>query len=113
MSKSYLNSYSVHLLDVAVHIENILNNHYLKSTNSPREAINTTILTKGRAIIINIFSVAAGFMVLLFAQILPVQNFGLLIAISMIGSGLGALTLLPLILLYAYRKKKFNQANKT
>jgi predicted RND superfamily exporter protein len=33
------------------------------------------------------------------------KHFGLLIAISMIGSGLGALTLLPVMLLLAYRKR--------
>ena len=41
----------------------------------------------------------------MFAQILPIRNFGLLIAISMIGSGLGALTLLPAILLLANKKR--------
>ena len=34
------------------------------------------------------------------------QNFGLLVAISMFGSGLGSLTLLPVILILANRKRK-------
>jgi hydrophobe/amphiphile efflux-3 (HAE3) family protein len=96
--------YSIHLITGF--------NYFMKKDGDPVVAMEQTILTKGRAIIINIISVAAGFLVLLFAHILPVQNFGLLIAISMVGSGLGALTLLPLILLYAYRKKEIIPINK-
>lgn len=62
-------------------------------------------MTTGRAVIINLISVAAGFLVLLFSQIMSLKNFGLLIAISMIGSGPGALTLLPVILVLANRKR--------
>ena len=70
------------------------------------KAIEETIMIKGKAVIINVVSVAAGFLVLLFAQIVPIQNFGLLIAISMFGSGFGALTLLPVILILANRKRE-------
>ena len=70
------------------------------------KAIKHTMMTKGKAVIINVASVAAGFLILLFAQILPIRNFGLLIAISMVGSGLGALTLLPVILILANRNRK-------
>jgi predicted RND superfamily exporter protein len=53
-----------------------------------------------------VVSVAAGFLVLLFSQMVPLQQFGLLVSLSMIGSGLGALTLLPIILILANKKKK-------
>jgi hypothetical protein len=36
----------------------------------------------------------------------PLQSFGLLIAISMIVSGMGALTLLPVILILVNKKRK-------
>jgi predicted RND superfamily exporter protein len=36
----------------------------------------------------------------------PLQNFGLLVALSMVGSGLGALSFLPVILILANRRKK-------
>jgi hypothetical protein len=81
-------------------------NAHFKETGDVEKAIEKTILTTGKAVIINVTSVTAGFLVLLFAQIVPIQNFGLLIAISMIGSGLGALTLLPVILLLVFRKHK-------
>jgi hypothetical protein len=69
------------------------------------EAVNETIEISGRAIIINVFSVSAGFLVLLFSEMVPLEYFGLLIALSMIGSGLGAMTLLPSILILANRKR--------
>ncbi len=91
-------------IDYSIHIITGFNAH-LNHHGSAEKAIKETLLTKGKAVIINVASVAAGFLVLLFAQILPIKNFGLLIAISMISSGLGALTLLPAILLMAYRKR--------
>lgn len=91
-------------IDYSIHVITGFN-VYLNSHGNAEKAIEETLLTKGKAVTINVASVAAGFLVLLFAQILPIKNFGLLIAISMIGSGMGALTLLPVILLLAYRKR--------
>ena len=92
-------------IDYSIHIISGLNSH-LKNHGNAEKAIEETIMAKGKAVIVNVVSVAAGFLVLLFAQIVPIQNFGLLIAISMFGSGLGALTLLPVILISANRKRK-------
>ena len=72
----------------------------------PHQAIRNTILTRGSAILINVASVSAGFLMLLFSNIIPLQHFGLLVAVSMIGSGTGALTLLPVLLILAQRDKK-------
>jgi hydrophobe/amphiphile efflux-3 (HAE3) family protein len=91
-------------IDYSIHVITGFN-EYLNSHGDAEKAIEQTILTRGKAILINVASVSAGFLVLLFAQLLPFRHFGLLIAISMIGSGLGALTLLPSILLLAYRKR--------
>ncbi len=90
-------------IDYSIHVITGFNT-YLNGHGNTEKAIEETILTKGKAVIINVASVAAGFLILKFAQILPIQNFGVLIAISMIASGLGALTLLPVILLFAKRK---------
>ena len=68
------------------------------------EALHETISISGKAIIINLFSVSAGFLVLLFSQMVPLEYFGLLIALSMFASGLGALTLLPSILILTNKK---------
>ena len=67
-----------------------------------------TIMVSGKAIVINVLSVAAGFLVLIFSHFVPLQYFGLLMAISMIGSSLGAMTLLPVILILVFRHKKPN-----
>jgi predicted RND superfamily exporter protein len=68
------------------------------------EALTETIEISGKAIIINVFSVSAGFLVLLFSEMVPLEYFGLLISLSMFGAGLGALTLLPAILILSSRK---------
>jgi predicted RND superfamily exporter protein len=68
------------------------------------DALHETISISGKAIIINLFSVSAGFLVLLFSEMVPLEYFGLLIALSMFASGLGALTLLPSILILSNKK---------
>jgi uncharacterized protein len=90
-------------IDYSIHVITGFHTH-LNHHGNVEQAIEATILTKGKAVIINVASVAAGFLVLYFAHITPIQNFGLLIAISMLASGLGALTLLPVILILANRK---------
>jgi predicted RND superfamily exporter protein len=90
-------------IDYSIHVITGFNT-FLNHHEDTEKALELTILTRGKAVIINVVSVAAGFLVLLFAQLMPIQNFGLLIATSMIASGMGALTLLPAILILAHRK---------
>ena len=92
-------------IDYSIHVISGFNSH-LKENEDAETAIKETLMTTGKAVVINVASVAAGFLVLLFAQMVPLQNFGLLIAISMFGSGLGALTLLPVILLTVNKRKR-------
>ncbi len=92
-------------IDYSIHIITHFN-HGLKETGDLRASLESTIMISGKAIVINVVSVAAGFLVLLFSQMVPLQQFGLLVAMSMIGSGLGALTLLPVILILKDIKKK-------
>jgi predicted RND superfamily exporter protein len=92
-------------IDYSIHIITHFN-HALKESGDIRKALEDTLLISGKAIIINVVSVAAGFLVLLFSQMVPLQQFGLLVSLSMIGSGLGALTLLPVILILANKKNK-------
>jgi len=40
-------------------------------------------------------TVLLGFLVLVLANLVPLQRFGILVALTMIGSGLGTITLLP------------------
>ncbi len=91
-------------IDYSIHIITHFYND-LKTTNNTKEAINETIMVSGKAIIINVASVSAGFLVLTFSHIVPIQNFGLLVALSMVGSGFAALTILPVILIIATNKQ--------
>ncbi len=92
-------------IDYSIHVITHFN-HSMEETGDINKALEDTIMISGKAIVINVISVASGFLVLLFSQMVPLQNFGLLVALSMIGSGLGALTLLPVILIMADRKKQ-------
>ena len=92
-------------IDYSIHVITGFN-HYLKENGDAEKSIESVILSSGKTIIINILSVSVGFLVLLLSQLVPLQNFGLLVAISMFGSGFGALTLLPVILILANRKRK-------
>jgi predicted RND superfamily exporter protein len=70
----------------------------VKDGMSIPDAIRNTLQISGKAILINFASVAGGFLVLVFSKLVPMQYFGILVAFSMLVSGLGALTLLPVIL---------------
>lgn len=71
----------------------------LKNGVTELDALDKTLETTGKAIVINVITVTMGFLVLLLADLVPLQRFGSLIAITMIGSGVGAITLLPAIIL--------------
>lgn len=91
-------------IDYSIHVITHFN-HSINNGMSIHDALESTIMVSGKAIVINVASVTAGFLILLFSQMVPLQYFGLLIAFSMVGSSLGALTLLPVILILASRKK--------
>ncbi len=90
-------------IDYSIHIYTHFTSYY-KKTNDAKKAIEEAILVSGNAIIINVLSVSAGFLVLVFSDMVPLQYFGILIALSMVSSSLGALTLLPSILLLKHKK---------
>ena len=71
----------------------------LTKNQSVKSAVQTTISTTGQAILVNLLTVAFGFVVLIFSQLVPLQRFGILVAVTMFSSGFGALLLLPSILL--------------
>ncbi|MBN2174348.1 MAG: RND family transporter [Bacteroidales bacterium] len=92
-------------IDYSIHIISHFNHSYARSQDVV-VALEETIMISGKAIVINVISVSAGFLVLIFSQMVPLQYFGMLIALSMLGSSQGALTLLPVILILVYRRKK-------
>ena len=87
-------------IDYSIHFSVRFSTYY-SGPSTAAQAIAKTIQTTGKAIIINVLAVTMGFIALLFADLVPLRQFGLLTAIAMIGSGLGALTLLPALILRA------------
>jgi predicted RND superfamily exporter protein len=64
-------------------------------------ALRITLQTTGKAILINASAVGIGFAVLLLANIVPLQRFGILVTITMVASGFSSLVLLPSVFLAA------------
>jgi hypothetical protein len=98
-------------IDYSIHIISHFNQIY-KVAGDAKKAIEETIMISGKAIIINVISVSAGFIILIFSEMVPLQYFGFLIMLSMIVSSLGAMTLLPVILILVHRKKNNKRFNK-
>jgi predicted RND superfamily exporter protein len=71
---------------------------------SPEAAMHATIANTGRAIMTNALAVTAGFAVLLLSVFPPLRHFGGLVAVTMIISSIGSLTILPALLLAVRRK---------
>lgn len=92
-------------IDYAIHVITHFNDSLKKGANA-QQALEGTIRISGKAIILNVISVSAGFLVLLFSEMVPLQYFGLLVMLSMVGSGISALTFLPVILVLAHRRSE-------
>jgi predicted RND superfamily exporter protein len=92
-------------VDYSIHVITHFNSA-IKSGATIAKALKDTIRISGKAIIINVISVSAGFLVLLFSEMVPLQYFGLLILLSMVASGISALTFLPAILILSHRGRK-------
>ncbi len=90
-------------IDYSIHFVSHFN-HAVKHHREVLPAVDEAIMVSGNAIMINFISVSAGFLVLVFSQLVPMIYFGILIALSMLGSSMGALTLLPSILLLREKK---------
>lgn len=69
-----------------------------QKSNDLAEVTKNTLLTSGKAILFNASAVAAGFSVLIYSSFIPLENLGLLIALTMVTSSLGALMVLPALL---------------
>ena len=93
-------------IDYSIHVITHFSHAMAEKESTVEKALKETLTISGKAIVINVISVAAGFLVLLFSEMIPLQNFGLLVALSMIGSGLGALTLLPTVLILENKWKQ-------
>jgi predicted RND superfamily exporter protein len=91
-------------IDYAIHF---MNRYRLEARSSdPAQALVAVLTTTGRSILINVITVALGFIILIFASLVPLQRFGILIALTMVCSGIGSITLLPAILLVMKNNNK-------
>lgn len=103
-------SISIGVGDYAIHIISGFN-HYFKLEPDVNTSLRKSIQISGRAVIINVLSVAAGFIVLVFSNLVPLQRFGIIIGVAMISSGLAAITLLPIIIKATSKSKKIKINN--
>jgi predicted RND superfamily exporter protein len=88
-------------IDYTIHFNNRF--HFeIGKKNSVENALETTLQTTGRAIIINALSVMLGFLTLLLGSIVPMQRFGWLIALTMLISATASITFLPSLLLVTH-----------
>ncbi len=89
-------------IDYAIHFSSRLK---AELTIQPDElfAVDKTLETTGRAIIINALTVALGFIVLLWSNIVPIRRFGWMLSMTMGVSALSALTFLPALTLVLKR----------
>lgn len=85
-------------IDYSIHFTNRFKEEFARD-KSAFEALDKTLTTTGRAILINALSVGMGFIILIFAQLIPIQRFGWLTATTMIFSAAGAITFLPALIL--------------
>ena len=85
----------------------------LRAGDTLVEGYVNTVLTSGRAILVNASAVAFGFLVLLFSEFVPNMMMGLLMAATMFFSSLGALTLLPAVILVTKPRFLEKAAGKT
>jgi len=70
----------------------------------PASALDVTLKTAGRAILINAVTVMGGQLVFLAGQLQPLQTFGVLLALAMLVSAVCAVTVLPALLMVVQPK---------
>ena len=84
-------------VDYTIHLLAAYHKCFLKTKGSG-QFLYLTFLGSGKAILFNAVSVGAGFAVLMFSKFNMLSELGFLIALIMITSSLGSLTILPVLL---------------
>lgn len=85
-------------IDYTIHVISRYRSEY-RVVGEKREALHRTLVSTGRAVVINVITVTLGFLVLLLANLVPLQRFGILGALTMVSAGLGALFLVPAVIM--------------
>lgn len=97
-------------IDYTIHFLERYKSH-IQLGDDYNKAYYHTVISVGRAILLNALSVALGFLVLLFSEFATNINLGILMACTMVFSSIGALVILPALILvtkpkFVYGKKK-------
>jgi len=88
-------------VDYAIHFTSFFKNEIIAGKKRD-EALRSTIMHTGRAIFYNVLSVTLGFLVLIFSEFVPINDFSILISVCMVATGLASLLLIPLVIRTAY-----------
>ena len=86
-------------IDYTIHFKSRYMHEVLKDENI-QNVLKATFSSTGRAIIFNALSVSIGFIVLLLCNLVPLQRFGILTALTMATSAFSALVILPVLIMY-------------
>jgi len=98
-------------VDYAIHMVTHLN-YEMNHEGRMEHAVSHALTITGRSIILNVLAVSLGFLVLLLSNLVPLQRFGLLVAVTMLTSALAALTLLPAVMLKVHYSRTKQKTNK-
>ncbi|MBN2551763.1 MAG: RND family transporter [Spirochaetales bacterium] len=85
-------------VDYSIHFLSRLRDEFRLSGQREGALVNT-LGTTGKAIAVNMGTVSLGFVSLVFGTLLPIRRFALLMLASMLGAGVGALLVLPSIMM--------------
>jgi hydrophobe/amphiphile efflux-3 (HAE3) family protein len=84
-------------IDFAIHYISALKRETGKGCNFP-DAVNNTMQTTGKAITLDVLTTISGFLVFTFSGFIPIQHFGWLITLTMIGACISSLIMFPAII---------------
>ncbi|HKK63665.1 MAG TPA: MMPL family transporter [Bacteroidales bacterium] len=97
-------------IDYTIHLLWRYREERKKPGRTKKEDIYTTLTTTGRGIIFNALSVIIGFVVLLASSFPPLRYFGVLVVLSIISCLIGAMVILPaLILKFDFKFLEYSQ----
>lgn len=82
-------------VDFAIHTIERLRVLYREHRGNLSQAMDVLYLTTGRALLFNFLAIAGGFAVLISSKVVPLNNFGLIVVLSVTTSFFASMTLLP------------------
>ena len=82
-------------VDFAIHTIERLRVLYRGRSGNLAQAMDEFYLTTGRALLFNFLAIAGGFAVLISSKVVPLNNFGLIVVLSVTTSFFASMTLLP------------------